>query len=98
MKKLWEQLKHLKHCRFYTDDWKAYAAVLPKERHFIGKKHTQAIEADNSNVRQRLGRFTRRTKGISRSERSVNEAIKLWVHLQNKEAFHHFRNIFLSLF
>ena len=72
--------------------------MLPKERHFIGKKYTRAIESDNSNTRHRLGRFTRRTKVVSRSEDSVNEAIKLWVHVQNKQVFQGLRDSFLSLF
>ena len=95
---LYAKLKHLKECRFYTDDWEAFSAVLPGERHFIGKKHTQGIEADNSNTRHRLGRFTRRTKIVSRSEESVNDSIKLWLHAQDKVIFNNVRNFFLTLF
>ena len=98
MRRLYSKLKHLKNRRFYTDDWDAFAAVLPKERHFIGKQYTQAIESDNSNTRHHLGRFTRRTKVVSRSEESVNHAIKLWVHVQNTQVFHELRDSFLSLF
>ena len=98
VRRLYAKLKHLKSCHFYTDDWNAFAAVLPGERHFIGKKYTRAIESDNANTRHRLGRFTRRTKVVSRSEDSVNEAIKLWVHVQNKQVFQALRDSFLSLF
>jgi len=45
----------LKKCIFYTDDWSAFAKVLPKKRHVIGKAHTAAIEQNNSNTRHHLG-------------------------------------------
>ena len=98
VRKLYAKLKHLKSSRYYTDDRNAFAAVLPKGRHFIGKQYTQAIESDNSNTRHRLGRFTRRTKVVSRSEDSVNDAVKLWVHVQNNHVFESLRNKFLPLF
>ena len=42
-------------CLFDTDDWEAWAKVLPPERRVIGKKYTTAIEPDNSNTRHHLG-------------------------------------------
>jgi len=36
-KRLYEKVKHLKDCIFYTDGWDAFAAVLPQERHIVGK-------------------------------------------------------------
>jgi IS1 family transposase len=44
MQRLYEQLKKFKNAVFATDDWDAFAAVLPKDRHKIGKRHTHAIE------------------------------------------------------
>ena len=49
--RLYDKVKHLTDCVFYTDDWEAFAQVLPKERHIIGKAHTHTIERDNSNIR-----------------------------------------------
>ena len=49
-KKLYNKVKHLEKCLFYTDDWDAFAKVLAKARHIMGKKHTTAIEQDNSNT------------------------------------------------
>ncbi len=77
-RRLYDKVKHLTHCTFYTDDWDAFAAVLPAERHVIGKAHTVAIERDNSNTRHHLGRMTRRTKVVSKKESMVhasNEAM-----------------------
>ena len=51
IRKLYQKLKHLKHAVFYTDDWEAFATILPKKRHVIGKTHTVSIERDNSNTR-----------------------------------------------
>ena len=64
--RLYDKIKHLNDCIFYTDDWDAFAKILPKERHVIGKIHTIAIERDNSNTRHHLGRMTRRTKVVSK--------------------------------
>jgi IS1 family transposase len=61
--------KHLKHCRFHTDNWDAFLEVLPPERLVIGKSGTFAIEQNNSNMRHHLGRFTRRTQVVSKSRK-----------------------------
>lgn len=50
-KRLYDKVKHLTNCTFYTDDWEAFVNALPKDRHVIGKQHTVAIERDNSNTR-----------------------------------------------
>jgi insertion element IS1 protein InsB len=36
-KKLYDKVKHLTNCIFYTDDWDAFAKVLPKEHHIMVK-------------------------------------------------------------
>ncbi|ETZ07441.1 IS1 transposase [Holospora obtusa F1] len=41
--RLYEKVKHLKNCTFYTDDWDAFSKVLPKNRHNIGKSGTVCI-------------------------------------------------------
>ena len=86
-KRLYDKVKHLENCIFYTDDWDAFLKVLPKERHVIGKKHTVAIEQDNSNTRHHLGRFTRRTKVVSKCEDMVDTSLKLWKNLTTPEVF-----------
>ena len=53
-RRLYDKVKHLTSCRFYTDDWDAFANVLPVERHGVGKVHTSCIERDNSNTRHHL--------------------------------------------
>ena len=86
-KRLYSKVKHLKNCVFYTDDWAAFAKVLPKKRHVIGKPPTVAIEQDNSNTRHHLGRFTRQTKVVSKRNKMVNTSLKLWQALTTPEIF-----------
>ena len=97
-KRLYDKVKHLKNCTFYTDDWDAFAKVLPKDRHVIGKAHTTTIEQDNSNTRHHLGRMTRRTKVVSKREHMIHASMKLWCALTNPDIFKIYQNTFLSIF
>jgi len=58
--------------------WGAFSEVLPPERHVVGKAHTVGIERDNSSTRHHLGRFTRRTKFVSKKAEMVDASLKLW--------------------
>ena len=95
-RRLYQKVKHLNGCRFYTDDWDAFAKVLPKDRHIIGKAHTVTIERDNSHTRHHLGRMTRRTKVVSKKEEMVDNAIKMWCALTQPEVFRRYQDIALS--
>jgi insertion element IS1 protein InsB len=86
-RRLYDKVKHLKHCRFYTDKWDAFLEVLPPERPVIGKSGTFTIEQNNSNTRHHLGRFTRRTKVVSKSKKMVDLTIRLWSSLTKPEVF-----------
>jgi IS1 family transposase len=88
----------LTNCIFYTDDWDAFTKILPTQRHVIGKKHTIAIEQDNSNTRHHLGRMTRKTKVVSKKAEMVYSTIKLWHALTNPEIFQRYQDTFLSIF
>ena len=84
-KRLYEKIRHLTHTTFYTDDWDAFAAVFPQDRHVIGKVHTVAIERNNSNTRHRLARMTRRTKVVSHSEEMINLSMRLFAFFEAEE-------------
>jgi len=71
---------------------------LPKNRHVIGKSHTVTIERDNSNTRHHLGRFTRRTKVVSKNIEMVDISLKLWCALNTPHIFKTFQDIALSIF
>ncbi|WP_411728672.1 IS1 family transposase [Methyloglobulus sp.] len=94
----YDKVGHLKECIFYTDDWDAFAKVLPKARHVIGKAHTVAIERDNSNTRHHLGRMTRRTKVVSHCEDMFIATIKLWFYLAQPHVFPAYQEKTLSIF
>ena len=97
-KRLYAKVKHLKNCMFYTDAWDTFAKVLPPERHIIGKSGTIAIEQDNSNTRHYLGRFTRKTKVVSKKDEMVDMSIKLWLALTDADTLAYFKNVALSIY
>jgi insertion element IS1 protein InsB len=96
--RLYDKVRHLKNCTFYTDDWDAFSKVLPPKRHIIGKVHTVDIERDNSNTRHHLGRFTRRTKVVSQKEFMVELTLRIWHAVTTTELFSTLQNIALSIF
>jgi insertion element IS1 protein InsB len=95
---LYNKVKHLKNCIFYADDWNAFSKVLPKKRHVIGKSHTVVIEQNNSNTRHHLGRFTRRTKVVSKKVKMVDLSLKLWHALATEDIFTAFQKTALLIF
>lgn len=97
-KRLYYKLKHLKKCKFYTDCWEGFFSVLPKDRHIASKKYTISIEQNNSNTRHYLGRMTRRTKIVSKSEEMLDVTIKLWVIVAEFQNYQCLSEIFLSIF
>ncbi len=94
---LWEKIKR-DGCTYYTDDWKSYAELIPAEQHVIGKEHTCRIESDNSNTRHRVGRFTRRTKVVSKSKEMVDLTMRLWTFFEDTENFGVWRDKLISIF
>lgn len=97
-KRLYGKVKHLKKCTFYTDGWEAFAKVLPKRRHIIGKSHTHIVESNNSDTRHHLGRFTRKTKIVSKSENAVDFSLKLWSALSEPDVFDRFQQSAISIY
>lgn len=95
---LYDKVKHLTECTFYTDNWDAFARVLPPERHVIGKSGTVCIEQDNSNTRHHLARFTRRTKVVSKKDSMVYDSLKLWSALTTPTLFLLYQQTFMSIF
>ena len=97
-KRLYDKVKHLENCTFYTDDWDAFAKVLPPERHVVGKAHTVDIERDNSNTRHHLGRFTRRTKVVSKLEQMVDITLRIWLAVTTTDLFAFLQKSLLYIF
>jgi len=75
-----------------------FVDVLPPEQHIVGKAHTVAIERDNSNTRHHLGRFTRRTKVVSKKVAMVDLTLKLWQILTLEPWFEKYQTMALSIY
>ena len=85
-------------CMFVTDDWAGFRRNIPEKRHFVGKDLTFPIEATNSDLRHRIGRFYRRSKITSRSTEMIHITLKLFEHFQDPENISAFMKPFLSFF
>lgn len=66
VKKLYEKLGNLDIDEFYTDNWEAFSAVLPNDKHTIGKEHTRHIEGVNTSLRAKNKRLVRKTTAFSK--------------------------------
>jgi hypothetical protein len=60
--------------------------------------HTAAIERDNSNTRHHLGRFTRRTKVVSKKELMVDLTLRIWRSTTTTGRFSLIQGVALSIF
>jgi len=98
IRRLYDKVKHLKDCTFYTDKWSAFSEVLPPERHVIGKAHTIDIERDNSNTRHHLGRFTRRSKIVSQKSFMVDLTLRIWHAVTTTDLFSKLQQIATSIY
>jgi IS1 family transposase len=87
--KLWQSLPPVYHqCGIcYTDFWEAYEQVLPSKRHrAVGKetgKTSCYIERFNNTLRQRVGRWVRKTLSFSNKLSNHIGAIWYFVHHYN---------------
>ena len=77
--RLLERLKRWGPRLYCTDDWAAYAELIPQGRLFVGKEETHGIERDHFRQRHWLARFRRRTCVVSKAERMVDASIALFV-------------------
>jgi IS1 family transposase len=86
---LWESIPQAYRIgRCYTDFWSAYQAVIPEEQHrAIGKETggTTHIERWNNTLRQRLGRFVRKTLSFSKTQFMHDACLRLFLHRYNLE-------------
>jgi insertion element IS1 protein InsB len=85
--KLWEQIPakyRAAHC--YSDFWEAYSLVIPAEQHTAAGKEsgfTAHVERWNNTLRQRLGRFVRKSLSFSKSDAMHELCLRLFLHDYN---------------
>ncbi|MDR2527599.1 MAG: hypothetical protein LBD04_01090 [Synergistaceae bacterium] len=60
LSKLLERLKRLEVVLLFTDNWEAYAELIPAETLIQTKAETHGIERDNFRQRHWFGRFRRK--------------------------------------
>ena len=86
---LWHRIPPAyRHCSTFSDFWAAYATVfgsVAPDHHAVGKQTglTNHIERWNNTLRQRLGRFVRKTLSFSKSDEFHDIALKLFIHSHN---------------
>ena len=84
---LWQRIpESYRRGELYSDFWESYQRVLPKERHRpVGKSEGQTnhVERWNCTLRQRLGRFVRKTLSFSKSEQMHETCLLLFLHDYN---------------
>jgi IS1 family transposase/transposase-like protein len=86
---LWQSLPGVyRQCAVvYTDEWEAYAAVLPSKRHCaVGKESglTSYIERFNNTLRQRVSRLVRKALSFSKKVENHIGAIWYFIHHYNE--------------
>jgi len=81
---LYDKVKHLTNCTFYTDGWDAFAKVLPMERHVVGKKHTIGESIITEHTRKTT--FTENANGLQWHWQSLSSL--LWLSLLSQPCSH----------
>jgi IS1 family transposase len=88
-RKLWEKIAEAyrsAHC--YTDFWEAYKQVIPDEQHTaFGKESGERahVERWDNTLRQRLGRFVRKSLSFSKCWLMHEGCLRLFLHRYNQE-------------
>ena len=88
-RRLWPQLprRYRRPCWYFTDEWKAYASVLPRHRHRPcpkGAGQTSIVEAINWSLRQRSGVLVRKSCSFSKCLKMHTARIKIVIDNHNR--------------
>ncbi len=85
--KLWESIPAVYRCgHCFSDFWEAYSLVIPSQQHTASGKQTgftAHVERWNNTLRQRLGRFVRKSLSFSKSEVMHELCLRLFLHDYN---------------
>ena len=89
VRQLLKKLKDVVIDEYCTDYWRAFAKVLPPEKHTIGKAYTKNIEGVNTCLRTRNRRFVRKTTCYSKKKENHLAALNLMFNYRNKQKANH---------
>ena len=86
--RLWAALprRYRRYCCYHTDQWDAYAKVLPRRYHRPrpkGSGNTSIVEAINCSLRQRCGVLVRKSCSFSKSLLMHTARIKIVIDNYN---------------
>ncbi len=88
-RRLWNRIpQSYRYKRTYTDFWEAYTQVVPEWHHNpVGKEEGQTnhVERFNNTIRQRLGRFVRKTLSFSKCPTMHEQCLMLFLHQHNRK-------------
>ena len=76
--RLWAKIAKLNPKVVYTDKWKIYRKIIPNEILTQSKRFTHNIESQNSSLRDRLRRFTRKSKAYSKCK--LMAELSVYIH------------------
>jgi IS1 family transposase len=90
-RRLWEKIpEDFRQATCFSDFWDAYQSGIPSEQHEpVGKKsgETNHVERWNCTLRQRLGRFVRKSLSFSKCDSMHDICLKLFVHEYNRACY-----------
>jgi len=89
VERLLGKLKEVEIDEYCTDSWKAFAKVLPAEKHRVGKEHTKNIEGVNTCLRARNRRLVRKTTCFSKKKENHLASINLMFSHRNRHKCRH---------
>ena len=80
------------HAATVSDYWEAYRSVFGDNHRCVGKEsgETNHIERWNNTLRQRLGRFVRKTLSFSKNHQNHEASLLLFIHHYNAHARHRY--------
>ena len=86
-RKLWQRIPTAyRHCRTFSDLWHAYQQVIATGKHTsVGKEsgETAHVERWNNTLRQRIGRYVRKSLSFSKSDKFHHLVTKWYIYDYN---------------
>ena len=86
---LLKKLKKVDIAQYCTDHWKAFAKVLPPEKHRMGKAYTKNIEGVNTCLRARNRRLVRKTTCFSKKKENHIASLNTMFNYRNQTKTKH---------
>ena len=82
------------HTKSFSDYWEAYDSIFTENHTSVGKEsgETAHIERWNNTLRQRVGRFIRKTLSFSKKEENHKMILAIFIHKYNLEIAENYKN------